>query len=367
MYIFQTDITFLFFSAFLLLTIIILLTSFWNDKFLDFILSFLTLLIYLIFVISKNGLGVDEPVYLRDFESYISNGDIYSNNILYSLKFLYGLLSYMGIEGGSFNAMVNAVLGVLSFALVYLIVKGNNKAICLVVFIFSYVTIDMFFNAYKQAFSVIFLVASIYFYDNKKKALFLLAAFVAIGFHWSVIIIYFLFFVSKRFNWLASKSIILFCLCAIIVTFFIKIGIIDLIYKIFDSFPYEFMFKGKILAYLKADTGTTYYDLNYNGRLPLFITNLTSLLIMLLFYDKVKLYKNLPFINTLFIFSIFLIEMSYSFRNFYWVIPFTFILMNFVLNSSGKKRFRYYLYFSFIFLSLQLPMLFSSGLIPMLF
>ncbi|WP_147288293.1 hypothetical protein [Hafnia alvei] len=123
----------------------------------------------------------------------------------------------------------------------------------------------------------------------------------------------------------------------------------------------------KIIGYINSPIAY-FYDLNMLGRLPLIVAALVMLIVTYL-YRKVipEIYYKVTII--LMLYCLFFLEMSYSFRNYYWVLPILPFLMANIpawLHTSRGRRSAIIIMTAF-HLILSITGYYTSGIMALIF
>lgn len=305
---------FLLFSIHLALLLFSYLSIYLDNKNIDRIVFCLVIAFYGFLVLTRTGYGVDEPTYRLAYESYINSS--FSHDFEYSFVALFYVFDFLGIGGGNFNNAIAITYLFLVFIIIANYIKSPYKSLALIFFLFSYISLDLIFNGYRQGLSFLILLFAIFSFNNRQFWLFLIFAFVSIGFHWSASLIV-TFFLLSRINFqYGLKSIVTILIFVITVVFFVKPNFIATLVDLLSMFKIDDFVLRKLTFYLESDRGSL-YELNFFGRLNNLIMPLSLLFLVRVFYRifPVEMVRFVVFLN---VYCIMFIEMAYSFRNFYW-------------------------------------------------
>ncbi|WP_413506108.1 EpsG family protein [Photobacterium phosphoreum] len=334
MYIFNDVILFLYFVIYVFL----LIGSFYilknKNKISDNILVAVISTVFFVFILNRTGLGVDEVTYRNAYSTYLT----YSNDFKfeYSFEFLFFLLKEFGVEVKSFNNVISYLFLFLTIFTVYKAIKPNYRSIVLVSFLFSGVYIDSIFNAYRQGFSILFVILAMIYFEKKDFKYFILNVLIAVGFHWSSILIILFVLISVFLSDKILKKAVLLL---------IVLHIIILIYpiNIFDVFNYSLLINSNLKTLSDAITsyiingGESFYDYNITWKLITIFPVISSLTFIYIKYpdNSIKAKVFVILIGYSFIF----IGMAYGFRNYYWALPvFSFLIPELTRNSDKIYR-----------------------------
>lgn len=322
----------MYFLCYLVLTAFSILSVNKNNKFIDIGTSIAILIVSFLLILFRDGLGPDEPVYLDIYTLFIDGrGDFPFD---YSFYALYWLFDLMSVSKNYFNNFISSIYILLVYLTVFKIIRVNAKSIVLLIALFSAVSIDFYFNAYRQAYSSVFLILSLYSLSRKNYITFFTLAIISIGFHWSVVIVYVFFFLSRvlkeKIIYNLIISVFLLGFCAI----FINFNVLKLIHYILNFMPFSGELLTKVQFYINSSGGHSFYDLNLMGRLVFMFPVQILLLFVLIYFDKVKEMFFLPFISLWGAFCIALLDMQYGFRNYYWVLIFFPFLFSIFVDSK---------------------------------
>ncbi|MBO2933393.1 EpsG family protein, partial [Enterobacter sichuanensis] len=192
MYILKDNYLLMFFLLHLSLAVIALFISIKGSKGVDKLGLIIVSASYVLIVFARPGLGVDETTYRVAYETYLSNPNMVEFE--YSFKTLFYFFKIAEVTPEVFNNTMCCLYIMLMTILVLFTVQSSFKTLCLLIFLFSAVSLDFIFNAYRQGFAFIFVFASLIFYKGNKRLLSALFIIIAIGFHWSSIFIPMLMF-----------------------------------------------------------------------------------------------------------------------------------------------------------------------------
>ena len=365
MHVFINNITLLICLLIASLSLVIYLCSKFNNKLIDYILLGCVFVVYCVFIFSRTGLGVDEHTYLTYYKLYLNSSYFESS---FGLKIVFDLFNILGITSENFNNSICLLFLTLSVLTIIYTIRSNNKAISLLFLLFSYTSIDLAFNAYRQAFSLLFFIMAITAYEKGYKYKSSLFYFSSILFHWAVIITIPFYILSKFLSNKYNKKALFIINIIVVLLLFFKPGFILFISDLFNGIPFDFELKSKISVYLSTSADNGFYNLNFNGRSLLIVSILSLTSFLYIFFNNIKENRLITFVIVYLCFCLFLIEMAFSFRNFYWILPFLFVFINtFIENRGVLSRSNKYLISICFFNVICLPIFFSSGLFPYLF
>jgi len=333
LYILSNQATFLLFFVQMILMVIVFFTILNNKKASDVSVLGIITAIYIIFIWSRDNFGTDEFTYRYYYSQFLDNSD--SFQFEFSFYYLFSILRFFGVSVNEFNNTVATAYVALAACTANYCAKGNSRSLILYFYLFSSVSLDFIFNIYRQGFSFLFACLFIYSVLNERKKLACVFIFIAIGFHWSSIIILIACVISKIVK---RKQKLLFCIILAIslLAFVVPLHLAD-IFRLLSRMPLVSIdFLNHIGNYLSGEMGNNYYELSFNGRFTFIIFPVISIAgFCLYFYSKIDaLLFNI--IMILILYSLLFLEMSYSFRNYYWVMG----LLPFILTSvaMGERK-----------------------------
>lgn len=336
----------------------------YSIKTLDNIIFFMIMAFFLILNFSRDGLGPDEPAYLEVFVAYKTEPSNFEYS--FSLQAVYYIFEGLGVKNSFFNKWF-VVLYLLSVVgTVCLLVRRPHKAIVLFAFLFSAVGADFAFNAYRQGFAICALMISLYFFGKKRYVLFLIFSMVGYGFHWTILIPYALFIAGQLISEKNILRLLYLGLFFHIVGMFINFQFLETVASLGRMLPSGGFLFGKIYSYI-INGSNSFYDNNIFGKLRFMIPIFACYLMAIYNFNDLKKHAWFPMFTLLGLYSLLLIDMAYSFRNYYWFTPFfPFLLTNFYSNQTGKLKLSALAYFLYILIWAFLGF-FSSSVMPMLF
>lgn len=337
-----------------------------KSKELDVVLLLSVGLFYVFLVLSRNGFGVDESTYRNAYESYIASFD--SFEFEYSFRFIYYILFCFDVSPNDFNNVICFLYIFFACFVIMKTVQSPYRSLCFLFFMFSSVSLDFIFNAYRQGFSFLSMFLSISLFERNKKSQSLLWLIVAIGFHWSVVIVLMSFVVAKflprkDFRWWLSILMLI-----TVVAFTTPIGILAIISDWFTQFSFGSFYADKVQVYLLVEKFTI-YDLNFFGRLP-FAINALVLLIFVMVFSRCIAPFWVVFVILLNLYCVLFLEMSYGYRNYYWVTPFFAFLTVFVLEYYERRNLRINMvtgFFCCVHILITLTTYYTSPIIKLVF
>jgi len=242
-------------------------------------------------------------------------------------------------------------------------------SLCLLLFLFSSVSLDFIFNAYRQGFAFIFVFASLTSYRANRKMIAAILMIAAIGFHWSSLLIPILLMGFRLIPKSKYQLILTVILLFTAIGFVNPLGILPILKSILATIPFKNYYFDKVSFYLTTSESSL-YDLNIFGRLPLMVNTLLLLGCCRIFYKYINqyLYRLCVVIG---LYCLIFMEMSFSFRNYYWLLPLlSFILSDILINyrNSGKTNTIQFVGIILIgHLILSLLTYYTSPLIPLVF
>lgn len=367
MYILQDNNILLFFILHLVLAFFVFMISCRGSNGVDRFGVWVVALSYVLIVFTRQGLGVDETTYRDAYDIYLTNPS--AVEFEYAFKFLFYCFKMFSIAPENFNNLICCIYILLITLVILFSVHSPYKSLCLLLFLFSSVSLDFIFNAYRQGFAFIFLFSSLLAYQAGKKKSSLVFMGIAIGFHWSSILIP-LLLLSFRLIPKKKVSIILIGMTFLtLLGFVIPLGILPTLKMILSSIPFKNYYFDKISFYLTTSESSI-YDLNFFGRLPL-LANTLLLLVVTWYFRKYIDYIWIKLVTAVGLYCLIFMEMSFSFRNYYWLLPLLpFIACNILTTyrDLGKKDSAQYvamILLGHIFLSFVTY--YTSPLIPFVF
>lgn len=364
MYLFSSSVIFLFFLTHLCLLFIGAVIAYTQSNKTDFWGMSIVIASYITMNFFRTGFGVDEPVYLDAYQDFVRNG---TEHFEYSFNFLYLIFSNLDVSTEFFNKMFSTTFILLVGFVVTICTCRPYRTLTLVFFLFFSITLDFVFNAYRQGMAFLFILLFLHFYNLGRRKKALVWFFIALGFHWSSIVVFLALFLR---NFLSMRYTIRLNLILIIVTFIaavIPLGIVNIIGDILSIVTLGSPYVTKIMMYLQSPVAY-FYDLNMLGRLPLMIAVLSMLFIIYIYRHVIpKFYYKIIVILMTYCFVF--LEMSYSFRNYYWVLPILPFLMANIpsyLNDSNKRKVSIIVMVS-LHIALSITGYYTSGILPLIF
>ncbi len=324
---------------FLLLSIscVFLLIFKFDRKFDSVVFVFITL-VYLLFVFVRPNLGVDESVYLNEYIQYINTG---ITPFHFSMEFIFSLFGYIGINENNFTLIFTFLYPCITFFVINIVVQDKFKAITQFLFLFSDFSLDFNFNLYRQGLATLFFILSAHYFFNRNWFLFIVFSIVSLGFHWSASIVIVLLLVSKFINDNTCKKFLICGLILQLLVFFIKINTLEFVYQIGESIFSGSIYLTKIRNYILF-SDNTFSSLNFQYRVMfMFPVYCSYALCIYLSFNKEKdvnyIHKQLISLMSLIgIYALVLIDMNFSFRNYYWLCSLAPLLVGFVPNRNVR-------------------------------
>lgn len=333
----------------------------------DVCFSFFISIFYIIIVFTRSGFGVDEPTYRLAYENYLVNPLDFEFE--YSFELLYYLFKYFGINVEEFNNSIGFIYIALAWAAVFFSIKSPFRSMCLLFLLFNSVFLDFIFNGYRQGLAFLVFIIAVSLYQKRQVIKSIVFLFVSLGFHWSVAIVIAIFFISRLTLSIRVKWVLYVVIGLNIYFFLVEPAFISVMAKLMSSLSLSSDFAQKIEFYLLSSRFTM-YDMGIIGRIILFLIPLLVLVLFVIyFYEYIpKLWVNLVvFIS---FYCIALIEMSYSYRNFYWLIPMTPFIIGATLDNlikAGISISGFTFVFCVIHIALSVMVFYSSPIIPLVF
>ncbi|ENB8499132.1 EpsG family protein [Escherichia albertii] len=367
MYILKDNNLLLFFFLHIALVFMTFFISYRGSKGIDRVGVLIIALTYLLIVFTRQGLGVDESTYREAYRLYLI--DTSSTEFEYSFNFLFYCLKILSISPDNFNNFICTLYVLFVSLLVLKVVDAPYKTLCILLFLFSSVSLDFIFNAYRQGIAFVFVFSSLlaYYQERKKIAMFFMV--IAIGFHWSSIIIPLLLLIFRFIPKRTIKIILTGVIILTVIGFIIPLGILPTLKTIITSLIIKSQYLDKIIFYLTTSESSI-YELNFFGRLPLLTNALLSLIICRIFYRYAD-FSFVQLITAVGLYCVVFMEMSFSFRNYYWLFPlFPFLIVNVLSNykKNGRHKIGQILVvILFCHVLISFITYYSSPLIPLIF
>lgn len=266
-----------------------------------------------------------------------------------------------------FNSAISTLFIIFSTMMIVKCVEKPYRTIGLIFFLFFSITLDFIFNAYRQGLAFLFVALSLHYYSTNRKRMSLLMFIIGLGFHWSSIIIAFAVFLCRFISVRLAMRLNIFVIFLTLVAAIVPLKIIPLISKILLIGSFGSPYVLKITHYLDSPIAY-FYDLNMLGRMPLIIS-VIAVLSYVYIYRKIIPDFYYKLIIILMVYCLVFLEMSYSFRNYYWVLPLIPLIMantpSFLQSDSAKKS---ALFIALLFhITLSITGYYTSGIIPMIF
>lgn len=364
MYLFSNSLITLFFLLHIVVLFIGVAIAYTNSKRFDIVGIVIVGLVYIALNYTRTGLGVDEPVYLEAYKDYIQLGILHFE---YSFNAVYYLLSLADVEPLYFNRILSTLFILISIVVILKCVAKPYQTLGLVFFLFFSITLDFVFNAYRQGFAFLFVALSLHYFSENRKKKSALMFLIGLGFHWSSIVVAIAILVHRFISLRLARRLNVVVLLLTSVAAVVPLKIIPFVSAVLLAGSFGSPYALKVIHYLDSPIAY-FYDLNMLGRLPLMIAVITTLIYVFIYRNiiPVLFYK---VIIILMLYCLLFLEMSYSFRNYYWVLPFLPLLMAnmpcFVKNNNERKS---ALVIALLFhLILSITGYYTSGIMPMIF
>ncbi|WP_390904870.1 EpsG family protein [Vibrio rarus] len=370
MFIFRNELLTLYFLVYICLLLLSLYANYKKSKIIDNTTFVLSVIIFILFIYSRDGYGVDEPTYLKAYVDYVSSPSNFRFD--YSFRTLYWLLSVLDVSPTAFNEVIVLLMLAFVSCIVWIFTSSQSRSITLVLLLFSSTYLDLFFNAYRQAYALLFLLFSFSFLFRQKLALFFVLAVISFGFHWSVLVVYILYIISRLISLKWLKYILYTSIIFTLIALFRPLGIIGSIVYIVNFLPSNLFGDNlnRILMYLQS-TEYSFYSLNLFGRIPTIMPVMVALFFSAFFFESIKKSRWLPLIILLSVYCVLLLEMAFSFRNYYWLLPlFPFLCADFINETEAKVKntdVSKLIIVGGLHCSLTIISFFSSPLLPLMF
>lgn len=369
MFIFSSPIIFLTFLIYVVLLACVIAVIILNARKFDFLLFCAVAAIYIFLNLIRSGYGVDEPTYSLTYKEYIQSGRL---DFEFAFNFLYAVFSKVGIESSNFNKAFGCFYVVLSSCVIFTFIRPPLRSITLLLFLFFPVTLDFMFNGYRQGVAFLFILSAIFCFNGRRYAYGGLFLIVALGFHWSSLIAIIVLFLQRFIPREKITPLIIILLFVTVISAVIPLGILQFFSGILDSFsqlmPDAPIVKKAVLYINANDMSKSFYGLNMIGRLPL-IFNIIVFLGLIIFYRKLIPDVFYKYAVCFMLYSSLLLEMAYSFRNYYWVLPMCPFLMSAIIESSNSNdcRKNRVLLFSLLHLLIVVTGYYTSNIVSMIY
>lgn len=331
---------------------------------LSFLLLFLTIISI---VLSRNGLGVDEPSYLMGYQSILI-GDTTKGYSDIAFNGLNHFFSEAGVRLNIYNNTVPLLYIITIAGLIFCNVNKNYRSLVFVSLVFSGTNLDFMFNAYRQAYAFLFFFAAIIIRKENSSFSNKLLVFglyvVSFLFHWSAIVPIIIFMTSTILSSKLVNRIYILVIAFANISLFYNFEILSIIKDALSLISLDNERLVRILAYT-SDSALTgkLYGLNYAGRIFLILPIMaTSILVCLSIKEGIDSVLTKYAVIYLFCCTL-LIDMSFSFRNYYWLFPFISLIACEIVAKNHKRKNLIYLII-FIYTS---STFFSSSLMYYLF
>ena len=339
-----------------------------NNKTLDNLLTFAILIFFIFIDYYRSGYGVDEPSYANTFIDFKKNVDSFPYD--FSFYALYYFIDIIAIPNEYFNKTIGCIYLIILYLSILRVTDGNYRAIHFILIAFSYVSLDFIFNAYRQGFSFLFLYISIYEFFNKRYIKGGILATISAGFHWSSLIVVAMYFTSKFIKDKHAYYLILLTIPFIAVSMFFPLGILKYSGMLISFLPFGESFSTHLNAYLDISNvqSSSIYALNVFGRIPLASAVIGCLSFILIFYNKINDRRIIPLIALLSTYGLLFMEMAYSFRNFYWMLPFfSLVMINYCHSATGNIREKRIAFVLLVQLVIAMPTFYTSRINAMIY
>lgn len=333
----------------------------------DIFFSFFISIFYIIIIFTRSGFGVDEPTYRLAYENYLVNP--LNFEFEYSFELLYFLFKNLGINAEGFNNSIGFIYIALAWAAVFFSIKSPFRSMCLLFLLFNSVFLDFIFNGYRQGLAFLVFIIAVSLYQKRHVIKSIVFFFFSLGFHWSAAIVIAIFFTSRLTLGIKIKWALYVVMVLNIYIFSVEPAFISVMAKSISSLSLSSDISQKIEFYLMSSKFTI-YDMGIIGRMILLlIPSLALILFVVYFYEYIpKIWVNLVvFIS---FYCIALIEMSYSYRNFYWLIPMAPFIIGVTLDNlikAGVNISGFVFMFCVIHIALSVMVFYSSPIIPLVF
>ncbi|WP_409242619.1 EpsG family protein [Enterobacter hormaechei] len=364
MYIFHNLNVFLFFILHFALLCWSVASVHLNSKKLDHICFIMVFICYILINVSRTGYGVDEPTYLETYKEYLSTGTLHFE---YSFNFMYYLFSLLDISPDFFNKTYSTLFLILSVYVVGKFIDSPYKSLCLIFFLFFSTTLDFVFNAYRQGIAVLFILMSLFSFNKNNKTLGVILFAIGLGFHWSAVVVLLALLLRKLLSVNLAVKINVLLIGLTIVASFFPLHIIPSISTILQMTAGSSPYVSRAINYLNSSEAS-FYGLNFLGRLPLIITILTMTIMLYIYRRGINKYYY-TFSILMLSYCLILLEMSYSFRNYYWILPmYPFLMVEIVRNAPTKiMRQNNLVVMVILHFLLACAGYYTSGIIPLIY
>ena len=358
MYIISDIDFFLFFLIFLLLVFFSIFSIIKSSIFIDRAVFYFSFFLFILFILNKTGYGVDEITYLNSYKDFLVNNDGFKFEV--GFEVLYGILELINVSPIYFNNIISILLLTLMFFVVNKVITKNRSIVFLMI-IFSGLYLDLSFNIYRQAFSCLFFILSIYYFTerNDKKKFFLFFV-LSISFHWSVSIIYVLFILLFLLPKSIYKKLLLLLIILHVIVIIYPINVIKHIdFTFLERLGIEDISNG-IKGYILYSEGS-FYNTSFVWKI---ITLFPVIYSSLFIYFNYRNDKYINYYILLILYSFVFIGMSYSFRNYYWAI----IFVPFIFSKYISNKIDYNIIFIIIFMVVNAILgFYSSSILKLIY
>ncbi len=364
MLILTNNIILLFFIIYTFLVFISALGVKLNSRGLDNFSCLITVLTFVILIFARTGLGVDESTYLESYHYYVQGGEA---DFEYGFNILFWGIRLFGVTESSFNTIFPLLILTALYFAVTVSVKSPFRSFVLIFTIFSSFFLDFSFNAYRQGLSFWFVLLAIESHLSGNRWKFIVYCLIGLGFHWSAAVVLFMLFLTRFLSTRLAIFCNIFLFFLTLVAAMMPLHVLSMLVTMIQYLPLNSSYLQKVIFYLTT-IKSSFYDLNFFGRAPLIIYALI-LISLLAIYRKLLPIVQFKLLILLLVYSVLLLEMSYSFRNYYWVLPFTPFIMAKILScySNKKKVMVMYTMFSTGLWSLSIASFYSFPILSMIF
>lgn len=335
-------------------------------KYSDYILSIFIVLFFILLVFTRGGLGSDEPTYRNAYIEFLTSTDNIEFEFAY--KWLMYIFYSIDIDASSFNNAVCFLYLILTWIVSLVLIRSPYRSLFIMFFLFSSVSLDFLFNVYRQGFATLFVLLTLGLYERNRKLLAVIMSIIAIGFHWTTLVFFIICISSKILKKKSSTYLISIVVTLTILAFIYPLGVLSVLSNILLLLPFESLYIEKINFYLNSGVSTL-YDLNVVGRSYIAINTIAALFFIRIYYNNISPYL-INLILFLSIYCLLFIEISYSFRNYYWVFSLFPYIVIFALSNIEQKDCDitpHVLVFCFAHIIMSIVTFYTSPVIPQVF
>lgn len=343
---------YVFFSCYLLFSLFVF---FCQSKALDLCGFFVLIISVTLFYGLRTNGSPDTYMYVNRF---INLGTLEQFEWSFPFFYLMKTISFVGEDAVTYKVLSSFFFVLILSFYIFIAFDKCNKTLCLTLCSINWSIYDMVTNTYRQGVAGVLVLLATALFIKRRYYLSSFLFLLSIGFHWSSVLIVFLFFVSvliSKSSFKLQQLIGMFLLLYFIVSMFNEMGLATILGKMDSMFSYigditGYNIVNKQNSYLNDGVvGALFYNYSFVKKLYSVVDFIIPLGISLYVILRGAEHSNernslfYSFFLMLSLYFVFLIDMTWFFRNMYWAVIFGpaictyFIAGKFPVNSQGTK------------------------------